>query len=410
MHMFPIGRQVALGVLEKYVGYNPASKGSIYATCKISPRAMSPLSKAAQSALIKQNVTYLDIVAAAVLMYDYLLTVEREARLVWPVPWNLGKILFLLTRYPVFADTFLVLYHQFAILSPQACQGLYRTIGFLLGVGTLIAETILALRTWVIWHRDPRIGIFLCVTLVGLWVPVFYFLKVALYSLVFANPPGPNLPGCFLEKQNPILWIVFIFVMTFETIVLALTLVKGWQHFRGQSTTLVSVLYRDGILNYIYLCLLSIINVVVLLTAPHGYSTLLTATQRALHSILSGRILLHLREAAVLRANTRSTIPSSQGQSSLGGFTVGRSQWGSPISTRVGTARKGYGDLVSHANGRLETQGHRGYDMADDVPYELGPEDLFGGPQEGLLPETVTWFGEEGEIDKECVPLAGVTL
>ena len=58
---------------------------------------------------------------------------------------------------------------------------------------------------------------------------------------------------------------------------------------------------------------LSVINVVVLLTAPHGYSTLLTAfvplssslhrtyltlrLQRVMHSILSARILLHLRGA-----------------------------------------------------------------------------------------------------------------
>ncbi|KAF8505204.1 hypothetical protein BU17DRAFT_101143 [Hysterangium stoloniferum] len=357
---------------------------------------MSSLSKAAASALIKQNVTYLDIVAAAVLMYDYLLTVEREARLVWPVPWNVGKILFFLTRYPVFADTFMVLYHQFAILSAEECQTLYRTIGFLLGVGTLISETILALRTWVIWHRDHRIGIFLAVTLAGLWVPVFYFLKVALYSLVFVSPPGPNLPGCFLDKQNPILWLVFIFVMTFETIVLALTLVKGVQHFRGESTTLISVLYRDGIMNYIYLCLLSVINVVVLLTAPHGYSTLLTATQRALHSILSARILLHLREAAVSRVHHRSTTttPSSQRESSMGGFTVGRSKWSSPDATRMGS--------VSYVKDGLVSQAHH------DTQHELGPEDMFAGPHEALLPDTVTWFGEEGEIEKEHVPLVGV--
>jgi len=57
-------------------------------------------------------------------------------------------------------------------------------LAVLLGVGTLIAEMILAVRTWVIWHRNRRIGIVLCVALVVFWVPVFYVLQVALYSLV----------------------------------------------------------------------------------------------------------------------------------------------------------------------------------------------------------------------------------
>ncbi|KIJ34817.1 hypothetical protein M422DRAFT_51761 [Sphaerobolus stellatus SS14] len=224
------------------------------------------------AALIKQNVTYLDMVAVAVLAYDYLLTIDREARLVWPVPWNFGKVLYFLTRYPVFAETFMVLYHQFAVLSPGECTGLFRAIGFGLGIGTLIAESILAVRTWVIWHRNIRIGYILLGSLILCWTPLFYFLKIALYSLVFTTPPHPETPGCFLAKQSRNLYIVFVIVMIFETLVLGLTLLKGVEHFRGTNSTLVSVLYRDGILNYIYLCILSIINVTVLLTAPVSHS------------------------------------------------------------------------------------------------------------------------------------------
>ena len=103
----------------------------------------------------------------------------------------------------------------------------------LLGVGTLVAESILAVRTWVIWQRNRRIAAILIVALVACWVPVFYFLKIALYSLVcesqplshtmiftfctVTTPPVPNTPGCFLLKQNPILWVVFVILMVFET-------------------------------------------------------------------------------------------------------------------------------------------------------------------------------------------------
>jgi uncharacterized membrane protein YczE len=58
----------------------------------------------------------------------------------------------------------------------------------LLGVGTLIAESILAVRTWVIWQRNPRVGAILLVALVGFWIPIFYFLSLSLNSLVCESP------------------------------------------------------------------------------------------------------------------------------------------------------------------------------------------------------------------------------
>lgn len=39
--------------------------------------------------------------------YDYLLTVQREADLVWRSNWSLVKILFFLTRYSAFVDVVL---------------------------------------------------------------------------------------------------------------------------------------------------------------------------------------------------------------------------------------------------------------------------------------------------------------
>jgi hypothetical protein len=42
-------------------------------------------------------------------MFDYLLTFRDEVELVWKSRWSTGKLLFFLTRYPVFIDTALVL-------------------------------------------------------------------------------------------------------------------------------------------------------------------------------------------------------------------------------------------------------------------------------------------------------------
>lgn len=250
------------------------------------------------AAQIKTTVTYLDIVAAAVLGYDYLLTFSDEVKYFWFSPFSLGKVLFFLTRYPVFGETALVLYHQFAVMGPHKCDLVFKTIGYQLGTGTLISESILAMRTWVIWHRNPYIAATLIIGLATFWTPVFYFLAQSLNSLVFTVAPNPDTPGCFLKSQKNILFVVFIIISSFETLILVLTLIRFIPHYRQKKTSLIRTIYRDGLMNYFYLCILSICNVVVLLTAPHGYTTLLSALQRVIHSVLSGRVLLHLREAA----------------------------------------------------------------------------------------------------------------
>jgi len=254
---------------------------------------------AAQS---KHIVTYLDLVAAAVLVYDIALNIGDEAQYIWFSPLSLGKALYLLTRYPVIVDTTLVLYHQFAVLTPGECDVIYKTIGYLLGVGTLIAESILVMRTWVIWNRSAYMGATLISGLVLAWVPVFYFLAQSLNSLVFADPPAPHIAGCYLHSQKNILFAVFLIITGFESIILILTLIRFAPNWRRKKTALISIIYRDGIFNYVYLCILSVCNVVVLLTAPRGYTTLLSALQRVMHSILSSRVLLNLRQAVAAPA------------------------------------------------------------------------------------------------------------
>lgn len=92
------------------------------------------------------------------------------------------------------------------------------------------------MRTWVIWHRNPYVGVAVLASLVVFWTPVFYFLAVALNSLVcesllkcfcmlhrntdllsVTTAPNPNTPGCFLLTQKNILFVVYILITSFES-------------------------------------------------------------------------------------------------------------------------------------------------------------------------------------------------
>ncbi|KIM35818.1 hypothetical protein M413DRAFT_325366 [Hebeloma cylindrosporum] len=65
------------------------------------------------------------------------------------------------------------------------------------------------------------------------------------------------------------------------------------------NTSLMKVVYRDGVLYYLYLFVLSCINIIIVKTLPEDYQPLLSLVERMLHSILTSRVILHIRAQAV---------------------------------------------------------------------------------------------------------------
>ncbi|KAF7433532.1 hypothetical protein PC9H_005488 [Pleurotus ostreatus] len=61
---------------------------------------------------IAHKFCFFQVAGTGLFIYDYVLTLGDEARYVWTAPWSLGKILFLLTRYPTFVDVALALYRE----------------------------------------------------------------------------------------------------------------------------------------------------------------------------------------------------------------------------------------------------------------------------------------------------------
>ncbi|KAH9475769.1 hypothetical protein JR316_0011328 [Psilocybe cubensis] len=76
-------------------------------------------------------VSYFDVIAAALYIWDYLITFDMEVDLVWRSKWNTMKVLFLVQRYLPFADTvFLVLFQKVGRnLSISDCQQVYQALG-----------------------------------------------------------------------------------------------------------------------------------------------------------------------------------------------------------------------------------------------------------------------------------------
>lgn len=277
----------------------------------------SEIPKVLQALQHQQLVAYLDVVSASLFLYDYLLTLPMEIALIWPSKWCLLKMLYIAQRYTPFYDTLgLVLHHQFALnLSPTYCLTNYKISGWSYISSIAISEVILALRLWAIYDQSHRVALWLAIFFLACWIPNFTIMGHFLKSMGFAPPPIPY-PGCFIIAGSPILAVCWILMMIYDAGNVVMMSLRGYTAYRsGGNSHFLNVVYRDGIIYYFCLFLVSTVNVVVINILPPDLVHLLSSFERILHSILTSRIVLHIREVG-------SMTPASDTQNPLALTTI----------------------------------------------------------------------------------------
>ncbi|TDL18914.1 hypothetical protein BD410DRAFT_456824 [Rickenella mellea] len=228
--------------------------------------------------LLKQaKVDYVNVASTALLPYDVLITFGDEVRLMWGAKWNAGKILFFVTRYPVFIDCSLdLVLYLFSYLDPKLCAPIFKAVGWQSYLGILTAELILLMRTYAIYGRSRSVLI--------------------IFAIICS--PFPTLVPCIPTSVNRVAFLDFFLLMAFELVVVILTAWKGIYQWRENQSPLMKTLVKDGVFYFFWLFAVSLANAVVLKVASPVYSGLLLQVQRVLHAMLSARVLLHIRDTA----------------------------------------------------------------------------------------------------------------
>ncbi|KAK0197534.1 hypothetical protein F5146DRAFT_50317 [Armillaria mellea] len=256
------------------------------------------------------------LVASATLMiHEWAILFDQEVSLMWQSPWNLVKVLYLISRYSPILDVIIALEeHIRPRVNPKTCR-IYDDISITsASVGIAIAELILILRTCALYGNCKKVvyglgTVWTTWVAVNLWVLIKYF-----KSSVFEPQPSPVLPGCYLASADPIFFICFASLLLLDALQLILQLYKAIKLLRGSRTPLISTFFRDGILYYMCLFPLALANVLVILLAPSGLLDLLDTLMRVFHSTMCCRLLLGLRQAALLTET--GTMPTARPVSS----------------------------------------------------------------------------------------------
>ncbi|KAJ7583213.1 hypothetical protein C8J56DRAFT_1028249 [Mycena floridula] len=243
------------------------------------------------------------LASAVVILYEYCITFDLEWQYIWKAKFNLMKALYLIQRYMPLIDSVALEIH---ILfnpgpigpSPKFCQVVFPLRAAMYIVGIAVSEVILTLRVWAVWHRDKRLTIGLPIFYGVTWISSFVSLAVFLSTLTYAPPVRFDV-GCVVSDGNSVVFLCWIVLLAYDAGILCLMAIKAYQAYKSSGDSgLYNVIYRDGIIYYVYLFILSATNIVVILTFSRDLASLLAGLERVIHASLTSRVVLHIREQA----------------------------------------------------------------------------------------------------------------
>ncbi|KAJ8693361.1 hypothetical protein PTI98_008363 [Pleurotus ostreatus] len=251
-------------------------------------------------------VLYLDFASATIVVYDYLLTVGLEIHHLWPKQgWNLIRMMFFVNRYLPFIDITWALWAEFVpSMTAQDCTLIDRLAGWSFCFSIALSEVILTMRTWSLWKTSRWSGTALVVFYLSCWTPIVVIFGTFLMKANIRSFQLQPYGGCMIIPENINLYLCWILVLVYDTgimILMVLAVTKPYTPMlpkSGRSSTLLRTLYRDGITYYFALFVLSVMNIATIVVLPGDLVNLFTVLQRAIHSTLTSRVILHLREQA----------------------------------------------------------------------------------------------------------------
>ncbi|PFH51270.1 hypothetical protein AMATHDRAFT_59257 [Amanita thiersii Skay4041] len=243
-----------------------------------------------------QVASYADVAAMVLLIFDISLTFSLEVKYVWQSHWSIIKVMYLIMRYVPFFTMTCVILIDVPGRSPETCSKLMDLCCYGVLIAIFAAEAILTLRLWAIYLRNRRVGVLLFVAYFGMMITIFIVVPQLLDLVKFASLSSPNGQICYIasaDKKLVFFWFVWAGYDAFQCTLLAYKAYKAFKH--GGRSRLVKLLYRDGILYYIFMMVMSMLCMVLALLLPVEYLRLTAEPTHIIHTALTARIVLHVR-------------------------------------------------------------------------------------------------------------------
>lgn len=247
---------------------------------------------------------------AALLIYDYLITLDDEAQFMWRARPGITDALFFAARYSAWPETLVEVLFAFGDISSGTCKALSQYQSFSVIIGKMLSQGLIIRRTWAIWDRSRAVRALFAVlgavsAGVGIYLNVIWASKTRFVSN-HAELAGAH--GCSIVMPYKLMYVGWLVFCCVDIALLGLTVAKyKREYFRPGSPRLTASLYRDAFLYFTLMLGFSSLNLLVGLLAPETYRMFLYSIERLIYTSLACRVIVNLRRFALL-ADTAFSI------------------------------------------------------------------------------------------------------
>ncbi|KAK0462713.1 hypothetical protein IW261DRAFT_1576317 [Armillaria novae-zelandiae] len=228
---------------------------------------------------------YASIAGYVLMLYDHILTFDKEVRFIWAAPWTLPKILFLIIRYFVpafvlihlcqltglstFSDmvVFKLCFEPDTSNERTSCK-VWFNVSASMGIITIAIGNFLALmHIWNLWDRDGRLMILTSCLFVATQIANLVCLAFALVHITESVYFNPTFSMCMLTDRHSagIIWAPGV---AFEAVIFSALFWNALSRPRYLEDDFTKVLYRDGFAYILVVFVLRLMNLILSFVAP----------------------------------------------------------------------------------------------------------------------------------------------
>ncbi|TFY71507.1 hypothetical protein EVG20_g1504 [Dentipellis fragilis] len=285
---------------------------------------MDPLSSEMQKAFEEApgitGVKYLSGVAVTILLWDTLLTMNHEIRLVWCRPFTRVKFVYVLLRYPVIGCQlfqgfgWLIVSGFIALLTlglaDREFQFTHLTKKALLTYECFVS-VILIMQVYTLWDHRPRVLQALFGAFAITFASLIAFGVASLIKMLGAIVYDSEIFHMCLIKAKPATWVgLWASQVAFDICVFVLTFLNAASRPRIVGAKIITDLLRDGGLFFVALFSLRLLNLLLCSFKSVSFMVLGFFFDWSMVTVLVCRLLLRV-EYMKLPSHKRHTETSS---------------------------------------------------------------------------------------------------
>ncbi|CAA7267485.1 unnamed protein product [Cyclocybe aegerita] len=231
------------------------------------------------------------VASLVILIYDWFFTIRLEVATIWKSQWSVMKVLYITTRYVAYLQFVDLVYYnprpngaEPLTSVPKVCQIAYEIHVWSLTIGVGAGEALLSLRTWAVWGGSRKMALGLGILWAIAWGTALVLVVTILRAVQYGVTPQASNVVCYAipSSSTTILISPWVIYLLWNTMMLVLMAIPAYKTFQlSGSHTLSKVVYQDGLIYYSYLFVLSLVNIIVIMTthvwALNAVNSLLTS-------------------------------------------------------------------------------------------------------------------------------------